>query len=106
MCVLTLDSTIQALLPPGADRSDATASTTIAAGALGGIGYWGLCYPADTVKSYIQTSSAHGHKSFMSVLSHLVRTRGTYFRLVWVAGAGAPVLQPPPFSSSSSSSSS
>lgn len=44
----------RAMTPPGAAREDLPASTIIAAGALGGMSYWSIMYPCDTVKSAMQ----------------------------------------------------
>mmetsp|Transcript_24636 Transcript_24636/g.85700 ORF Transcript_24636/g.85700 Transcript_24636/m.85700 type:complete len:315 (-) Transcript_24636:99-1043(-) len=45
----------RAMTPRGGRRENLPASTIIMAGALGGMAYWGVFYPADTVKSIMQT---------------------------------------------------
>jgi hypothetical protein len=45
------------MTPPGKTRSDLPAATIIGAGGLGGMAYWLAFYPADTVKSLMQTGA-------------------------------------------------
>jgi hypothetical protein len=46
----------RAMTPPGVSRDALPASTIIASGALGGMAYWTIMYPCDTVKSAMQIS--------------------------------------------------
>jgi hypothetical protein len=49
----------------------------ILAGGTGGMGYWGAFYPADTVKTEMQTIGNGGVKSsFMETFRSIYRTRG------------------------------
>lgn len=43
------------LTKEGQKRSDLSPVMTAAAGALGGVGYWGSMFPIDTVKSKMQS---------------------------------------------------
>lgn len=51
---------LRAMTPPGARRADLPPWVVIAAGALGGMAYWGVMYPADTVKTHMQTAGLGG----------------------------------------------
>jgi hypothetical protein len=44
--------------PTDVDRSDIHPAAVITAGACGGMSYWAVMYPADTVKSAMQTAAA------------------------------------------------
>jgi hypothetical protein len=44
--------------------------------ALAGVGYWTAFYPADTVKSMIQTNSDHRGKRFVETFQHVYRAEG------------------------------
>lgn len=46
---------LRTIQPAGARREDIASIYVVAAGALGGVSYWGIMYPCDTVKSAIQT---------------------------------------------------
>ena len=48
------ESFVRGMTPPGVRREDLPASTIITAGALGGVAYWCIMYPADTVKALQQ----------------------------------------------------
>jgi hypothetical protein len=49
------ESFLRAFAPPGQPRDALHPATVIAAGASGGMAYWAVMYPADTVKSAMQT---------------------------------------------------
>uniref|UniRef100_A0A7S3LS03 Mitochondrial carrier protein n=1 Tax=Aplanochytrium stocchinoi TaxID=215587 RepID=A0A7S3LS03_9STRA len=49
---------------------------TMAAGACAGVAYWGVPYPADTVKSKIQTVPRFSSMSFVEVFKTVVREEG------------------------------
>jgi len=49
---------IRAMTPVGKRREDLHQGWVIAAGALGGMAYWAVLYPADTVKSAMQTAGS------------------------------------------------
>ena len=55
--LVTPPPSLQAMTPPGKTRSDLPAATIIGAGGLGGMAYWLAFYPADTVKSLMQTGA-------------------------------------------------
>ncbi len=46
---------VRAMTPKGKTRQDLPSWVIVAAGALGGMSYWTVMYPADTVKSVMQT---------------------------------------------------
>jgi hypothetical protein len=46
---------VRAMTPPGSKRSDLHPVYCMVAGALGGMSYWAVMYPADTAKSAMQT---------------------------------------------------
>ncbi len=46
---------IRAMTPPGSKRGDLNPVFPMIAGALGGMSYWAVMYPADTAKSAMQT---------------------------------------------------
>lgn len=48
----------RAMTPAGATRQDLSSATIITAGALGGMAYWLIMYPCDTVKSAMQIADA------------------------------------------------
>lgn len=54
---------LRTIQPAGARREDIASIYVMLAGALGGMSYWSIMYPCDTVKSAMQTYSS-------SVLSH------------------------------------
>ena len=45
---------IRAMTPVGVKRKDLPPTTVVCAGALGGISYWSVMYPCDTIKSAMQ----------------------------------------------------
>jgi hypothetical protein len=49
---------IRAMTPAGAKRGDLNPAYFMVAGALGGMSYWAVMYPADTAKSAMQTVGA------------------------------------------------
>lgn len=51
------ESFARAMTPAGVSRSDAPAWVIIASGALGGMTYWALMYPCDTIKSAMQIAT-------------------------------------------------
>jgi hypothetical protein len=52
------ESFLRRLAPRDADRDKLHPLAIIAAGASGGVAYWAVMYPADTVKSAMQTAAA------------------------------------------------
>lgn len=89
----------QWMTPPGKKKEDLSALTTIVAGALGGMAYWSAFYPADTVKSMIQshqsTEVAVGgtRPSFFSTFRTVYRQvglRGLYTGILPTLARAAP----------------
>mmetsp|Transcript_35406 Transcript_35406/g.83332 ORF Transcript_35406/g.83332 Transcript_35406/m.83332 type:complete len:301 (-) Transcript_35406:140-1042(-) len=68
------------MTPEGGSRKDIHPTGLAAAGALGGMSYWGLPFPMDVVKSKIQTGTHNlppGVKvSVPSVFNHVLKTEG------------------------------
>ena len=59
------------MTPPGAARRDVSPATIVAAGALGGMSYWTVMYPCDTVKSAMQiTQSAPADSTGIAATPH------------------------------------
>jgi solute carrier family 25 (mitochondrial carnitine/acylcarnitine transporter), member 20/29 len=46
------------------------------AGGLSGMAYWTAFFPADTVKSCMQTEPALAQKGFFATFGHIYRTHG------------------------------
>lgn len=68
------EAVCRALLPPGKSRSELHPLAMIAAGASAGIGYWTTIFPADTVKSRVQ--SQVDRQSVASVARDILRKEG------------------------------
>ena len=49
---------VRAMTPAGKRREDLHPAVVITAGALGGMSYWAVMYPADTIKSAVQTAGS------------------------------------------------
>mmetsp|Transcript_10405 Transcript_10405/g.14694 ORF Transcript_10405/g.14694 Transcript_10405/m.14694 type:complete len:359 (+) Transcript_10405:173-1249(+) len=64
------------MIPEGGTKADLGTSAHLIGGALAGGAYWTAFYPADTVKSYIQTSPDHNGSSFIRTLISLYRSIG------------------------------
>ena len=43
---------------------------------MAGVAYWTAFYPADTVKSHIQTNPKHADQSFVQTFNYVYRTEG------------------------------
>jgi hypothetical protein len=70
---------VRAMTPPGKRREDLHQIWIIAAGALGGMSYWAVLYPADTVKSAMQTAGPNAPgvaPSFVGTLKAIYRAGG------------------------------
>jgi hypothetical protein len=70
---------IRAMTPVGRRREELHQGWVITAGALGGMAYWAVLYPADTVKSAMQTAgpgAAAGAPTFGGTLSAIYRAGG------------------------------
>uniref|UniRef100_A0A7S3LWY5 Uncharacterized protein n=1 Tax=Palpitomonas bilix TaxID=652834 RepID=A0A7S3LWY5_9EUKA len=60
----------------GCERYELGPLSLIAAGGLGGMAYWSAFYPADTVKSKMQTASVHEKQTFLSVMRKTFANEG------------------------------
>lgn len=71
---------VRYLTPEGGKRSDIPPWGLMCSGALGGMCYWALPFPFDTVKSKIQTGShgmpAGSKVNVVTVLQHVFKTEG------------------------------
>ena len=76
---------LRAMTPPGVPRDSLPSWVIVVAGALGGMSYWTVMYPADTVKSVMQTTAVgSGSSSFFATFVSLYRSvglRGLYVGL-------------------------
>ena len=64
------------MTPTGGTKADLGPSAHLLGGALSGVGYWTAFYPADTVKSMIQTNPDHNGKGFVETLVGLYTKEG------------------------------
>ena len=64
------------MTPEGGTKADLGPSAHLLGGALSGVGYWTAFYPADTVKSMIQTNPDHMGKGFGETLVNLYNREG------------------------------
>ena len=67
---------LRTITPPGVKRSELHPGFIVTAGALGGMTYWAAMYPADTVKSAMQTVGAGGSSSFLGTLAEIYKVGG------------------------------
>jgi hypothetical protein len=92
---------LRAMTPVGVSREELPSWIIVIAGALGGVSYWSVMYPADTVKSVMQTtaqesSSTKGGSNtstFMKTFLQLYRSvgiRGLYVGLTPTCVRAAP----------------
>lgn len=64
------------MTPEGGSKKDLGPSTHLLGGAAAGVSYWTAFYPADTIKSHIQTNPKHVNSSFFQALVSVYRTEG------------------------------
>eukprot|EP00298_Acanthocystis_sp_HF-20_P000298 c10360_g1_i1.p1 GENE.c10360_g1_i1~~c10360_g1_i1.p1 ORF type:complete len:297 (+),score=134.05 c10360_g1_i1:37-927(+) len=64
------------LTPAGKKKEDLPLWANMIAGAGAGVSYWSAFFPADAVKSQIQTDPAFAKSSFVDVFKHIWRTKG------------------------------
>lgn len=65
------------MIPEGGSRSDLKGWQNMVAGAFSGVAYWSAFYPADTVKSRMQSAPADMPKqNFLWWFRHLYKTNG------------------------------
>jgi hypothetical protein len=64
------------MIPEGGTKHDLGTSSHLLGGALAGVGYWTAFYPADTVKSLIQTHPDHSGKGFVETFNNILQKEG------------------------------
>lgn len=64
------------MIPEGGTKADLGPSAYLLGGASAGVAYWTAFYPADTVKSYIQTNPNHGGKGFIETFQSIYAKEG------------------------------
>jgi len=68
---------LRAITPTNVKRSELHPGFIVTAGALGGMTYWALMYPGDTVKSAMETVGGGGtSSSFLGTLTEIYRAGG------------------------------
>ena len=63
-------------VPEGGSKKDLPGHVYLGAGALSGIAYWTAFYPADTVKSQIQTNPEFANTGFFTTLRNIFQREG------------------------------
>lgn len=66
----------KAFLKPGETKNDLKFWQTMIAGSCSGFSYWTIFFPADSVKSRMQTDMSAQNKKFLQVLKMVYRTEG------------------------------
>ena len=64
------------MIPDGGTKADLGPSAHLLGGAMAGVAYWTAFYPADTVKSHIQTNPLHADQNFIQTFNYVYRTEG------------------------------
>lgn len=72
----TYESMISFMTPKGSSRHDLPIPAHMVAGAAAGISYWTAFFPADVIKSKIQTDPSLQKESFIKVMKLIFRTQG------------------------------
>ena len=72
----TYELVCNALVPEGGSRTDLGPSAHLTGGIASGVAYWTAFYPADCVKSLIQTRADFANKSFLEAFKTIYRTEG------------------------------
>ena len=72
----TYEGVCKMMIPDGGSKEDLGSSAHLLGGAAAGVAYWTAFYPADTVKSYIQTNPNFSRASFMYTLRNVYATEG------------------------------
>lgn len=70
------EGTCKALIPPGGTKKDLGTGVHLFGGALSGVTYWTVFYPADTIKSYIQTDPRFTSSSIYQVGAGIYKEHG------------------------------
>ena len=68
--------TCKALIPPGGSKKDLDVSAHMLGGILSGCAYWTAFYPADTVKSLMQSHPAYAQLGFGDSFTAIYRSQG------------------------------
>lgn len=68
---------LRGITPKGAMRDSLHPAYIISAGACGGMSYWAIMYPADTIKSAMQTASQNARLSFSATAHAIYKAGGT-----------------------------
>jgi len=72
----TYEGVCKAMIPEGGTKSDLGPPAHLLGGALAGVMYWTAFYPADTVKSMIQTNPDHSGKGFAETFCSMYEKEG------------------------------
>jgi hypothetical protein len=72
----TYELVCTAMIPEGGSKSDLSMPTHLLGGVLSGISYWTAFFPADTVKSLMQTRPDYGDRTFTDVFKAIYRSEG------------------------------
>eukprot|EP00949_MAST-11_sp_MAST-11-sp1_P001371 g1371.t1 len=72
----TYESVCMAMVPEGGTKADLGASAHLLGGAAAGVAYWTAFYPADTVKSHVQTNPNFARSSFWTTLKGVYASEG------------------------------
>ena len=72
----TYESVCQACIPVGGTRDDLPTHVHLLGGATAGVAYWTFIFPADTIKSIIQTTTSVPSTSFRQTLTSITTTHG------------------------------
>lgn len=72
----TYEGVCKAMIPEGGTKSDLGPPAHLLGGALAGVMYWTAFYPADTVKSMIQTNPDHSGKGFAETFRSMYAKEG------------------------------
>ena len=73
------ETTCHLMIPEGGTKKDVGTSTHLLGGAMAGMSYWTAFYPADTVKSALQTNPDFAKKSFIQTFLGIYKNEGMYF---------------------------
>jgi len=65
-----------AMTPEGGTKADLGTSAHLLGGAAAGVAYWTAFYPADTIKSQIQTHPQHANRGFLEMFAMLYKSEG------------------------------
>eukprot|EP00539_Tryblionella_compressa_P001329 CAMPEP_0178744988 /NCGR_PEP_ID=MMETSP0744-20121128/7062_1 /TAXON_ID=913974 /ORGANISM="Nitzschia punctata, Strain CCMP561" /LENGTH=304 /DNA_ID=CAMNT_0020398155 /DNA_START=188 /DNA_END=1102 /DNA_ORIENTATION=- len=72
----TYEGVCKMMTPVDGTKADLGPSAHMLGGAAAGVGYWTAFYPADTVKSKIQTNPDHAGKGFIETFNVVLRQEG------------------------------